>query len=323
MNSGKRHNNFDVLRLVFALMVCLVHAYQLSGFAGLAWTSNYLSSDIAIKAFFVVSGYLVLQSYERSANVRDYVRKRASRIYPAYLVMLVLCVSGLWLLSNASAAEYLRGALSYLAANAVFLNFLHPTLPGVLEGNPLHAVNGALWTLKIEILFYTAVPALSLLLRRYGIWAAAVLYGASVAWAHLLPEALARQFPGQLAYFIVGAMLYLRPEWLRRCGKVLSVCAGVTMLMTRAIPLPIIEPFALGALVIGLALLTPPIRLRDDLSYGVYILHFPIIQSLIALGVTSSTSLVVASLGLTLTSAFAMWHLVERRFLVRSARETR
>lgn len=42
----------------------------------------------------------------------------------------------------------------YVAANLVFLNFTHPNLPGLFESNSLQAINGALWTLKIEVMFY-------------------------------------------------------------------------------------------------------------------------------------------------------------------------
>ena len=76
-------NNFDLLRFVFAAMVFLVHTHVLSGQPALAPLSTYFSSDVGVKAFFVVSGFLVLMSYERSATVGEYAGKRVRRIYPA------------------------------------------------------------------------------------------------------------------------------------------------------------------------------------------------------------------------------------------------
>ncbi len=77
-------NNFDLLRLLFAGTVCLFHASRLSGERDLRWISAVLSSEVAVEAFFVVSGFLILMSYERSSSIYSYVSKRVRRIYPAY-----------------------------------------------------------------------------------------------------------------------------------------------------------------------------------------------------------------------------------------------
>ncbi len=144
----------------------LVHAHVISGEAQLAFLSNWLSSEIAVKAFFVVSGLLVFMSYDRTRNLARYFEKRARRIYPAYFTVVTGSALLLFVLSFASPGEYAMGATNYLAANLAFLNFLSPTLPGVFENNPMRAVNGALWTLKIEVMFYVTVPVLAWLFER-------------------------------------------------------------------------------------------------------------------------------------------------------------
>ena len=62
----KAENNFDALRLVFACIVFLFHSHGLSQRAELAALGRWLSPDLAVKGFFVVSGYLVYMSCERS-----------------------------------------------------------------------------------------------------------------------------------------------------------------------------------------------------------------------------------------------------------------
>ncbi|HAW31021.1 MAG TPA: acyltransferase, partial [Planctomycetaceae bacterium] len=59
-----KKNNFDLLRLLFASMVCLVHAYDVSDFGQLAILAGVLSSKVAVQGFFVVSGFLIVMSYE-------------------------------------------------------------------------------------------------------------------------------------------------------------------------------------------------------------------------------------------------------------------
>ena len=52
----------------------------------------------------------------------------------------------------------------YLGWNLAFLNFMEPALPGVFEANRFTEINGALWTLKIEVMFYLVLPLLALVL---------------------------------------------------------------------------------------------------------------------------------------------------------------
>lgn len=55
--------------MLFAMTVCLVHAYALSGYRQLEWIPTLLSSEIAVRSFFVVSGFLIFMSYERSGSL--------------------------------------------------------------------------------------------------------------------------------------------------------------------------------------------------------------------------------------------------------------
>jgi len=58
-----------------------------------------------------------------------------------------------------------------------------------------------------------------------------------------------------------------------------------------------------------------------DFSYGVYILHFPVIQLLLYSGwfQESPWYFLMTVILITMGSAIAMWHLVEKRFLFRKS----
>jgi peptidoglycan/LPS O-acetylase OafA/YrhL len=140
-----RQNNFDLLRFVFAVIVFLAHAYQLSQAPELAWLARIFSSELAVQCFFVVSGFLIFMSYENSASLAQYFDKRVRRIYPAYLVVVASCALLSVLLSILPWQEYFAstGFYRYLIANLAFLNFVQPDLPGIFDANNLSAVNGA------------------------------------------------------------------------------------------------------------------------------------------------------------------------------------
>ncbi len=331
-----KENNFDLLRLLLAMTVCLVHAAELSNFEALRGLPGILSSKVAVQAFFVVSGFLIVMSYERSSSLASYAGKRLRRIYPAYFTIVMLCALGLVFVSQQPLADYFSLTwLKYLVANLTFLNFLQPTLPGVFESNKLAAVNGALWTLKIEAMFYVAVPLIVYCLRRFRRLPLLVLiYCLSVVYAELLRataaqtgiefyERLARQLPGQLSYFVAGAVLfYYLPFFERRIGYFVASAAGV-LALNFLIPLPFLQPFALATLVLffGLFLYAGNFGKYGDFSYGVYILHFPVIQLLLNSGWFTERPwyFLFSAVSMTVVGAILMWNLVEKRFLLRSS----
>lgn len=335
-NPRLSRNNFDLLRLLFAGTVCLAHASQLSGEKQLKWISAVLSSKVAIEAFFIVSGFLIFMSYERSSSTRTYISKRVRRIYPAYFVVVMLCALSLWAVSSLDPEHYFSfDWLKYVIANLTFLNFIQPTLPGVFEGNRLSEVNGALWTLKVEVMFYASVPVIVYLFRRFGQFSVLLtLYFVSVAYLWFMTMQaehtgsgvyfeLARQLPGQLAYFMAGAFFYYYLPLFERRLPYFAAFAALALLVNLFYPIPLVEPFAIAIAVafFGLYLYLGNFGKYGDFSYGVYILHFPIIQVLLYANWFKGAPgyYTVAVVLITLVSAAAMWHFVEKRFLFRSS----
>ena len=329
-------NNFDLLRLLFAMTVCLVHAYELSGFHQLAWVELILSSEVAVKGFFVVSGFLIIMSFERSTSLYSFAGKRIRRIYPAYFTVVIICAIGLALVSSKNIAEYFSVTwVKYVATNLVFLNFLEPTLPGVFSSNKLVAVNGALWTLKIEAMFYLTVPLVVFISRRFSRVAVLVfVYCSSVMYSELmmkaakqtgssLYESLGRQLPGQLSYFMAGAFLYYFLPFFERRIRYFIVAAVLVLAVNLNYPLPFLEPFALATVVVffGLYLYVGNFGKYGDFSYGIYIVHFPVIQLLLYSDWFKGSPwfFLVTVIVITTMSAVVLWHFVEKKFLLRKS----
>jgi peptidoglycan/LPS O-acetylase OafA/YrhL len=332
----KQENNFDGVRLVLAIIVVFVHTATLTATPEFRMWRPWLSSDFAVKGFFAISGFLVTKSYLTSHSVVEYFEKRARRIYPAYFVTILACfVIGL-AVTQLPLGDFLTQLKTwkYLFANLAFANFLQPTLPGVFEGNPEPFMDGALWTIKVEVCLYFLVPLVVLGYKKLGALPVTVFcYVFSVAWVMFfqsiaskggISRELANQFPGQLSFFVAGAYF----AYSKISAKNLALTTGISLLaflIFKSLGFRMVaEPLFYASLTLFLATCLPWKLYQGkygDFSYGVYLVHFPIIQLLIHFGMFKGQPFV--GLGITLVIvaivAILMWHLVEKGFLKRSA----
>jgi peptidoglycan/LPS O-acetylase OafA/YrhL len=342
MSTRSRRNNFDLLRLLAASGVMALHVVDLSAEPALAFL-GWLETKISLSTFFIISGYLVYMSCDNTPLLRDYASKRVRRIVPAYVFVVLVCALFGALLSTLPPAEYFgKSWLQYLAANLSFLNFLHPGLPGVFTSNPFPGapVNGALWTIKVELMFYAVVPAIVWMCRRWGhhlvlglgFVASCLWWGGFMALAYKLNKAgfveVAKQMPGQLMFFLPGAWCYCERARLQQMGwKLGAIGAAVLWLASQwpqHVPSPgvFLYPIGLAALVSWAAhnlVYLGSVTRCGDLSYGIYMWHFPLIQALVQLGVFKASPLGgLALLLIAVVSLAALtWHAVERPSLAR------
>ncbi len=329
--SAHAENNFNLLRLVFALMVVAYHGIVLPSAPAFTASEGWAAvlAEVGVQGFFVVSGFLVWASLERSSSIRLYAEKRVRRLYPAYAAVVIACAVLAVTLVPATRAD-LGSVASYLGWNLAFLNFLAPGLPGVFEANRFTEINGALWTLKIEVMFYFVLPLLAWLLRACGKgrWLlVAVIYIGAEAWrwgftriAATEPGSwleVSRQLPGQMSFFISGIALCTWRDKLNwrsvlPLGGLALLAASIVFSeaeFVRAAGLAIL----VGWIAVGVPRIIDAARF-GDLSYGLYLVHFPIIQTVIVLGFFASSpvlGLVVAGVA-SLIAALLLWWLVER-----------
>ena len=224
---------------------------------------------------------------------------------------------------------------AYFGANIFFLNFVHPELPGFFEGNRFTAINGALWTIKIEVMFYAIVPLIGVIMARLKkhrtLYFLLFLYIAGEVWrisfesladagGNPLAMQIARQLPGQMAYFASGVTLWVLRNDLQPHIKRVGLVGAALVVFSMAPYLDVFRPAGIAALIAFAAWAPGPkmaVTRWGDLSYGVYITHFPIIQSLIVIGAFKMSPVLGAALAASLVflSALAMWRWVERPWL--------
>ncbi len=331
---GHRLNNIDIARLGLATLVYIGHYGWI--FPDSPVPRQALAMLIGddgqrcVQAFFVISGYLMYISFEHSSSTLYFFEKRFRRIYPAYFAVIIFSAFfGFWF-SRLKIEEYISvDSIKYVFWNLTFLNFMHPTLPGVFDNQPFHVVNGPLWTLKIEVAYYAIFPIIFALGKVIGftalffvLYCLSAIYHmwmsglASQSGLHMY-EILANQLPGQLAYFVAGSAV---ASWTRGHRESYSwsavgavILAVVSLWFSGA---SFLHPMLVAAFVLSFCFLAPTLGgwLRyGDLSYGIYIIHFPVLQALKSAGVLQHSQgiLFIPATILIFGLSFAMWRLVE------------
>src|SRR6218665_2950930 len=247
VRSPAHRNNFDLLRLLAAADVMALHIYDLTAAPELSWL-HWIDTRLALCTFFIISGYLVFQSFEQTPRLARYADKRLRRIVPAYAAVIVLSVLMGACITSLAWADYWRSGTTwrYLLSNLAFLNFLQPSLPGVFDTHPYTAVNGALWTIKVELMFYMAVPLFVWLVRRLGHHAvlgagfllACLWWGGFTALALSTGKAMyvevAKQMPGWLMFFLPGAWCFYERDRLRALGWRLGAVSVALLMLSYA-----------------------------------------------------------------------------------------
>ncbi len=331
-------NNFDFLRFFFAFIVVLAHLIDLTGLDWLKPYKVYIDSKLAVAGFFVISGHLIYGSYLRAHSFKSYLLNRAKRLLPAYGMLVIAAPLFLGLISTYSYQAFWMqaGTLKYLIANLSCLNFIAPCLPGVFANNTICAVNGALWTIKIEIGFYLCLPILVLLLKRFHkktlfymmIYGSSILYLIVLNTMNILKpthtalfELLEHQLPAYLSYFAAGMYLYDFKSNLLGAPKYIYLIAFCDCILEYSFEIELLFPLCIAILVIGFAYHFPRLNhwgKYGDISYGIYLIHFPMIQIAVQMGYFLKYPFILVAGNLVLiVFLFAMlsWHLIEKKFL--------
>lgn len=327
----------NVVRYALSLWVLFGHACEL---AQLNIPISF-HLDLPVGGFFTLSGFLMFPTHQKRESWRYYIKRRALRILPPYLLIVFMCFSLLWTVSDLSFTGYFSSAESYryLGANLIFLNFLHPDLPGVFQGTEFvtDAVNGSLWTMKGEWACYLSVPLVYMVLRKYRtktvLTLLSIIIIATICFEIFLSAGqssgnrlymlIAKQFGTLVVYFYIGALInYLLPlfykyKWYIFAIDILLIICGPS--------LPgyylLLQPWMVGTLVIWFSMIGrwgAKLAKGDNISYDIYLFHFPIIQVLVYLGLNTSVPawiFIGTAILTTYLLAFASWRLIGRRFL--------
>jgi peptidoglycan/LPS O-acetylase OafA/YrhL len=329
-------NNVGTLRLLGALAVLFGHSFVLGSGAHDRDPISDVTRDIApyhlglpglgVSMFFVISGYLVTQSYKRRGNLVAYAEARLLRIYPALIVAVAATIVLGLVITTDPAGSYItsRWTISYGIHDASLFH-LRWTLPGVFESNPLSSVNGSLWTLPAELRMYVLV-ALAGVLGAVGrrtafnlLLLAIIVVGLATGGSPFVGNADQEQVA---VFFLAGAALFANRESIPFSGRGAAIAVAVTVVASFTAAYPLVFAFAFAYVILWIGL-GNPVRLpnlaaRGDFSYGAYLYAFPVTQLWIQILDPGSPWVVAALTFLTVMPlAMLSWHLVERSALRR------
>jgi len=287
--NAKYKNNFNILRLILAILVFFYHWNILTN-QNISYNIFHLG-EYAVDIFFIVSGFLIFWSFDNNKNIKDFYIKRFFRIFPLYAFLVLLQTLFFVIYSNGTLAEIIK----YFSSNIVFLNFLSPSVATTFIDLKVNAINGSLWTLKNEVIFYLSVPFLFMFYKKWGIIFLLILYSFSVLYMFFINEMgltkLLNQFPAQLKLFIVGILFYLLYERINKKNiyifLLFSVSAIIIFIENKYFKFAF-YPILLGFIVIYLVYYIRQVDIRFDFSYSFYIFHFPVIQLAIFFGLNPS-----------------------------------
>ena len=328
-----RANNVGLLRMILALLVIISHSPELiDGNRSREILTRIFGTlslgEVGVDGFFLLSGYLIAKSFQRSPTVLGYLVKRILRIYPGYVAAFLISV--LLVGPLAGAARISLGALFAQIQQMALLQ--RPMAAGVFPGLPYAELNGSLWTIAYEFRCYLLVliaGVFGLLNRR---WVCLVLVAAmAVLWLTKLSLGtdILSQVTGNLnlllrfsMVFGCGVLFYLFADRVRytRGGAIAAACVLIpAMFLPRIAELGLVT--AGGYLMFWLAFHARPTIYsrfsdRTDLSYGTYLYAWPI-QSLLIYYIHGISPWLVALI--TIPGAVALaalsWHWVERPFM--------
>lgn len=333
-------NNFDLLRLLAAIQVALLHsAEHLDIDLGDGVFSLVLELFPGVPLFFFISGYLISLSYERKPDLKVYTVNRLLRIYPALLLCIFVSILSVALFGYFQEANAtLSGFLIWVFAQVTVGQFYNPEF---MRGYGVGVLNGSLWTITVELQFYILVPLMYRYLPRdRKLFDAAVLLLALFfvvinGFFLRIPESFDENillklfkvsFIPWFYMFLVGVMFqrYHQKLYSLLAGKVIWILMFylvVSLFLANRFgygfgnSISPISYFLLAGLVFSAAHTLPTLSRRllggHDISYGVYIYHMPIVNALIYFGLQGELKHLALALFLSITFALLSWKLIE------------
>ncbi len=333
-----KENNFDLLRLFAAIQVLLVHAnthimldsgHSSTGF--FAGIFSLLSHIPGVPIFFLISGFLIYMSYERNPNLKEYFANRILRVYPALYVNIFL---GMLILFYFDFVQFNGELFGWLLAQMSIVQIYNAEM---FRGFGVGTINGVVWTLSVELVFYIVLPFLiylhnknkfliyGLLLISYLIYNYDLSSDKEVFYNKLLVVTI---FP-YIFLFLTGMGFYKYYDTIKRFVNGKFMWWFLLFIVTEVVKtyfiidfgvvinilIWVIFSFMVFSFSFSFRSLSDSLLKRVDFSYGIYIYHMLIINIFVHLKMLGEIKYVAAVITLTIAFGAISWFFIEKPFL--------
>lgn len=317
-------NNLGWLRLLFALQVVIVHTLEHLGIN----TPQILRNFPGVPAFFFISGFLIYNSY-LNAQGSTYFKNRFLRLFPGLLLVTLggVCIA----LIAHGYQDVIKHPQQYLVWIFAQITLGQAYNPELFRDIGIGVINGSLWTLTTEILFYLSVPVI-VVLERHFVYTVEAFIIASFTFYVAGPLLLNDPIYRDKTLFDIIALTPIAWGWMFGFG-ILAV-KNFDKLITKTEYYPILILFiilmilfgdgvffgstgnrlglfyfiAYAGLVFYIAFAVPFVPLSFDFSYGMYIWHAPVINLVLVLSIPSVYLVFI----FTIILAALSWFFVEQ-----------
>jgi len=299
----RKGNNFNLLRMVGALFIVFGHSILLSGsYAPLRERHPALIEGVEFMAynflhiFFVFSGLMVAMSLDRRQSLANYVAARSLRILPPLLLVsatLALAIGPV--MTTATVREYFADPQTWLYVPLAGSGLFVPGLPGVFTDVTFAGrINPPTWTVRYEIIYYCGLAIVWLLglLRParlpFVLAAGAAIYAYSMFGVDLRAEE--GVFNPKVSFgmcFMIGTAIYFYRHRIPVSGWPILLFGLLTFVFYDTSWRPLLAVLALTSAILWLGFVPKGPMLAynrvGELSYSVYIWHWPIGQTISSL----------------------------------------
>jgi peptidoglycan/LPS O-acetylase OafA/YrhL len=336
-------NNFDFLRLTGALMVIFYTCFGVLGahfqdpFVRLT-NGVFTTGSLGVTIFFIISGYLITKSWDKRRDVIRFIWARFLRLVPALVGVALFTIFIIGpLVTHENIRDYFTSRLTWGYFSIISVFFQSYNLPGVFTGNFTDRVNGALWTLPVESMMYLvilAVGALGIIYKKQfvtlvGLSMLGIYLYANIHFIHVAAPLMPHNSidllkvlltPNQPFFFLIGSLYYLNQDKIKYDLRLVVLAAIVWVLTLVNADLLMLSSFlCLPYIVLGIAFMRIPyinkIGKKADISYGLYIYHYPVQQTIVHFFQLSPLTLLIATLTVTVPLAWMSWKLIESKAL--------
>ncbi|MGC7992837.1 acyltransferase family protein [Salmonella enterica] len=319
------NNNLDLARIVLALMVIVGHSAALHPRGGwvdpvsLFFPFTY-SGALAVKGFFLVSGILVANSAMDKKDVQSFLLARFLRIFPGllFVVIIIAFIIGP-LFSILPINEYFGTLEPFKYVAGTITMRVHYFLPGVFIGNADGgSVNGSLWTIPYEVSMYCVMIGMFYLSgfnkKIITITSLIVILSPVFMASPVLGTASSAEIYPLQSCFFTGVLFAVYKDKLK-INLLLPVLFALFYMSFRNDALMYISfylSFSIFVVFVSGTELIKRIKIKKDISYGVYLWGFPVQQSIsYMLNDISTIYHIILSIAITIPIAYFSFVFIE------------